>query len=68
MAWHFANVEFANAAKLGTLSLKHWDQDDPYEMEGDHVFLPGRHRCGSMESMLMLAPYMYSAAEGGLTP
>jgi len=41
MRWHFANVEFANAAKLHSLSLRNWDQDDPYEMEGAHVFLPG---------------------------
>ncbi|KAL6764103.1 flavin-containing amine oxidoreductase-domain containing protein [Haematococcus lacustris] len=41
MHWHFANVEFANAAQLGTLSLRHWDQDDPYEMLGSHVFVPG---------------------------
>lgn len=24
--WHFANLEFANATPLSTLSLKHWDQ------------------------------------------
>lgn len=41
MHWHFANIEFANAAKLRALSLRNWDQDDPYEMLGDHIFLPG---------------------------
>ncbi len=41
MRWHFSNVEFANAALLGTLSLRGWDQDDPYEMLGAHVFIPG---------------------------
>lgn len=40
MRWHWANMEFANAARLDRLSLK-WDQDDPYEMLGAHVFLPG---------------------------
>ena len=39
--WHFANLEFANAAPLRTLSLRTWDQDDPHEMQGAHTFLPG---------------------------
>jgi hypothetical protein len=39
--WHRANLEFANAARLEELSLRHWDQDDLYELEGEHVFLPG---------------------------
>eukprot|EP00887_Chlorella_sp_A99_P000274 scaffold13.g274.t1 len=39
--WHLANLEFANAAPLGTLSLKHWDQDDPHELQGEHCFTPG---------------------------
>eukprot|EP00899_Mesostigma_viride_P009177 jgi/Mesvir1/18260/Mv09530-RA.2 len=39
--WHFANLEYANAGLLGHLSLAHWDQDDPYEITGDHVFLRG---------------------------
>ena len=34
--WHFANLEFANATPLNTLSLSQWDQDDHYEMPGDH--------------------------------
>eukprot|EP00798_Chlamydomonas_sp_ICE-L_P008635 gene8635-34083_t len=38
--WHMANAEFANAACVVDLSLRHWDQDDPYEMAGPHVFLP----------------------------
>ena len=32
--WHFANLEFANAAPLSKLSLKHWDQDDDFEFTG----------------------------------
>ncbi|CAD6266086.1 unnamed protein product [Miscanthus lutarioriparius] len=39
--WHFANLEFSNAGCLSELSLAHWDQDDPYEMGGDHCFLAG---------------------------
>lgn len=40
--WHFANLEFANAAPLRSLSLRTWDQDDPHEMQGAHCFLPGK--------------------------
>ena len=32
--WHFANLEFANATPLSSLSLKHWDQDDDFEFTG----------------------------------
>lgn len=39
--WHLANLEYANAGLLSDLSLAFWDQDDPYEMGGDHCFLPG---------------------------
>ncbi|CAM6091479.1 unnamed protein product [Calypogeia fissa] len=39
--WHLANLEYANAGLLSNLSLAFWDQDDPFEMGGDHVFLPG---------------------------
>ncbi|CAG7784750.1 unnamed protein product [Allacma fusca] len=35
--WHFANLEFANAAPLSNLSLKHWDQDDDFEFTGNHL-------------------------------
>ena len=35
--WHFANLEFANATPLTTLSLKHWDQDDDFEFSGSHL-------------------------------
>lgn len=33
--WHFANLEFANAAPLDKLSLRHWDQDDDFEFTGN---------------------------------
>ncbi|PWA51412.1 flavin containing amine oxidoreductase family protein [Artemisia annua] len=39
--WHLANLEYANAGLLSRLSLAFWDQDDPYDMGGDHCFLPG---------------------------
>lgn len=39
--WHLANLEYANAGLLSHLSLAFWDQDDPYDMGGDHCFLPG---------------------------
>ncbi|KAJ1703097.1 hypothetical protein LUZ63_002876 [Rhynchospora breviuscula] len=39
--WHLANLEYANAGLLSKLSLAYWDQDDPYDMGGDHCFLPG---------------------------
>jgi len=35
--WHFANLEFANATPLSTLSLRHWDQDDDFEFTGSHL-------------------------------
>ncbi|KAJ7981691.1 Lysine-specific histone demethylase 1-like protein [Quillaja saponaria] len=39
--WHLANLEYANAGCLSNLSAVYWDQDDPYEMGGDHCFLAG---------------------------
>lgn len=39
--WHLANLEYANASLMGNLSMSYWDQDDPYEMGGDHCFIPG---------------------------
>lgn len=39
--WHYANLEYANAGCLSELSAAYWDQDDPYEMGGDHCFLAG---------------------------
>ena len=37
--WHFANLEFANATELHNLSLRHWDQDDMFEMSGEHCVI-----------------------------
>ncbi|GAB4838450.1 Lysine-specific histone demethylase 1 1 [Ancistrocladus abbreviatus] len=39
--WHLANLEYANASLLSNLSMAFWDQDDPFEMGGDHCFIPG---------------------------
>jgi lysine-specific histone demethylase 1 len=39
--WHLANLEYACAADLDLVSLKHWDQDDGYEWAGDHCLIPG---------------------------
>lgn len=33
--------QFANSCQVDSLSLRHWDQDDPNEMLGAHTFLPG---------------------------
>lgn len=37
--WHIANLEYACASAIDKVSLKHWDQDDPYAFDGDHVLL-----------------------------
>lgn len=39
--WHLANLEYANAGLLSNLSLAFWDQDDPFDMGGDHCFMSG---------------------------
>ncbi|KAG5580882.1 hypothetical protein H5410_051509 [Solanum commersonii] len=38
--WHLENLEFANAGLLSQLSLAFWDQDNRYDMGGDHFFFP----------------------------
>lgn len=43
--WHFANLEFANATPLNTLSLKHWDQDDDFEFIGHHTTVKNGYSC-----------------------
>ncbi|KAK9846501.1 hypothetical protein WJX81_005367 [Elliptochloris bilobata] len=58
--WHCANLEFANAATLDALSMRSWDQDDPHEMLGAHVLLPG----GNMRLVEALAeglPVLYNS-------
>ncbi|KAI0217663.1 Lysine-specific histone demethylase 1A [Lamellibrachia satsuma] len=43
--WHFANLEFANATPLSSLSLKHWDQDDDFEFTGSHLTVRNGFSC-----------------------
>ncbi|KAG8197720.1 hypothetical protein JTE90_001642 [Oedothorax gibbosus] len=43
--WHFANLEFANATPLHTLSLRHWDQDDDFEFTGSHMTVRNGYSC-----------------------
>lgn len=39
--WHFANLEYANAAKVSELSLGGWDQDGGNEFDGEHTQVIG---------------------------
>ena len=39
--WHFANLEYANAANVGDLSLGGWDLDIGNEFEGEHAEVIG---------------------------
>ncbi|KAL7276182.1 hypothetical protein RUND412_000833 [Rhizina undulata] len=39
--WHYANLEYANAANVDSLSLGHWDQDDGNDFSGAHAMLMG---------------------------
>ena len=42
--WHYANLEYANAANLGKLSLSGWDQDIGNEFEGKHAQVIGGYQ------------------------
>ena len=65
--WHFANLEFANAAPLRALSLRTWDQDDPHEMQGAHCFLPGGYPPAHMGlTAVSFLPGAYPSARIGL--
>jgi len=35
--WYYANLEYACATDLSALGVQQWDQDDPYEFEGEHL-------------------------------
>eukprot|EP01080_Neovahlkampfia_damariscottae_P012157 gene12157-5647_t len=37
--WHIANLEYGCGTDLLPVSLKHWDQDDIHELDGDHCFV-----------------------------
>ncbi|KAF2756607.1 hypothetical protein EJ05DRAFT_441473 [Pseudovirgaria hyperparasitica] len=39
--WHYANMEYANAANVNQLSLGNWDQDAGNEFEGQHCEIIG---------------------------
>jgi lysine-specific histone demethylase 1 len=39
--WHHANLEYANAANVNSLSLGGWDQDIGNEFEGEHTEIIG---------------------------
>ena len=42
--WHYANLEYANAANVGKLSLGGWDQDAGNEFEGTHAQVIGGYQ------------------------
>lgn len=42
--WHLANLEYANAANVGELSLSGWDQDMGNEFEGEHSQVIGGYQ------------------------
>ncbi|KAA8649885.1 putative lysine-specific histone demethylase Aof2 [Aspergillus tanneri] len=42
--WHLANLEYANAANIGKLSLSGWDQDIGNEFEGAHSQVVGGYQ------------------------
>ena len=44
MNWHFANLEYANAATVDKLSLVGWDQDIGNEFEGEHAQVVGGYQ------------------------
>ena len=44
MNWHFANLEYANAANIDKLSLVGWDQDIGNEFEGEHAQVVGGYQ------------------------
>jgi lysine-specific histone demethylase 1 len=37
--WHVSNLEYGMGTELKPCSLAHWDQDDEYEIMGQHKFL-----------------------------
>lgn len=38
--WHISNLEYGCASSLSNVSLLNWDQDDPYDYDGNHALLP----------------------------
>lgn len=35
--FHLANLEYAIGGSLDSVSMKDWDQDDPYGFAGSHI-------------------------------
>lgn len=66
--WHMANLEFANAAVLRTLSMRSWDQDDPYEIQGSHCFLPGQAQSACHSHILSSRFNRWTASAAMLRP
>ena len=44
MNWHYANLEYANAANVDKLSLGGWDQDTGNEFKGGHAQVVGGYQ------------------------
>ncbi|MCJ1334750.1 hypothetical protein MMC09_000015 [Bachmanniomyces sp. S44760] len=42
--WHYANLEYANAANISKLSLGGWDQDIGNEFDGEHAQVIGGYQ------------------------
>lgn len=59
--WHCANLEFANAAPLSALSLKHWDQDDDFEFTGNHLVIHDGFS-SMVDAMVVGLPIQYNTA------
>ena len=53
--WHYANLEYANAANVGKLSLGGWDQDAGNEFEGVHAQVIGGYQ--QVPRGLLHSPY-----------
>eukprot|EP00124_Ichthyophonus_hoferi_P000880 Ihof_evm4s38 gene=Ihof_evmTU4s38 len=39
LRWHTANLEYGCGSGLDKVSLQHWDQDDPFAFDGDHMLV-----------------------------
>ncbi|CAI9759762.1 unnamed protein product [Fraxinus pennsylvanica] len=56
--WHLANLEYANAGLISKISLAFWDQDDQYDMGGDHCFVTGGNG-RLVEALVENVPILY---------
>ena len=53
--WHYANLEYANAANVGKLSLGGWDQDAGNEFSGGHTQVIGGYQ--QVPDAILQSPY-----------